>query len=93
MTEQTVNQEDELADDGVWTTTPEGERIPNYEATFPDITEGQVVTGTVGTNTVKGKALAPGTYEVLLTAVDAAGNKTTKTLTAKLVVKRAKKKR
>ena len=47
MTEQTVNQEDELADDGVWTTTPEGERIPNYEATFPDITEGQVVTGTV----------------------------------------------
>ena len=47
MTEQTVNQEDELADDGVWTTTPEGERIPNYEATFPDITEGQVVHGTV----------------------------------------------
>lgn len=48
MTEQTVNQEDEqLADDGVWTTTPEGDRIPNYEATFPDITEGQVVTGTV----------------------------------------------
>jgi small subunit ribosomal protein S1 len=47
MTEQTVNQENELADDGVWTTTPEGERIPNYEATFPDITEGQVVTGTV----------------------------------------------
>src|SRR5215208_5533240 len=47
MTEQTVNQEDELTDDGVWTTTPEGERIPNYEATFPDITEGQVVTGTV----------------------------------------------
>ena len=48
MTEQTINQEDEaLADDGVWTTTPEGERIPNYEATFPDITEGQVVTGTV----------------------------------------------
>ncbi len=47
MTEQTINQEDELADDGVWTTTPEGERVPNYEATFPDITEGQVVTGTV----------------------------------------------
>ena len=47
MTEQTVNQDDELADEGVWTTTPEGERIPNYEATFPDITEGQVVTGTV----------------------------------------------
>src|SRR5829696_8085593 len=50
MTEQTVNpvnQEEELADDGVWTTTPEGERIPNYEATFPDINEGEVVTGTV----------------------------------------------
>ena len=47
MTEQTINQEDKAApaDDGVWTTTPEGERIPNYEATFPDITEGQVVTG------------------------------------------------
>ncbi|MBA3717851.1 MAG: S1 RNA-binding domain-containing protein, partial [Actinobacteria bacterium] len=47
MTEQTINQEEVLADDGVWITTPEGERIPNYEATFPDITEGQVVTGTV----------------------------------------------
>jgi hypothetical protein len=49
------------------------------------------VTGKVGTNTVKGKALAPGTYEVLLTAVDAAGNKSTKT--TKLVVKGAKKKK
>jgi hypothetical protein len=49
------------------------------------------VTGKVGANTVKGKALAPGAYEVLLTAVDAAGNKSTKT--TRLVVKRAKKKK
>src|SRR6266508_1480523 len=48
MANETVNQEEEqLADDAVWTTTPDGERIPNYEATFPEITEGQVVTGKV----------------------------------------------
>jgi small subunit ribosomal protein S1 len=35
------------ADEGAWTTGPNGERIPNYEATFPQIEEGQVVHGTV----------------------------------------------
>jgi small subunit ribosomal protein S1 len=35
-------------EDGVWITDPEtGEQIPNYEATFPEINEGQVVHGTV----------------------------------------------
>src|SRR5436309_13867321 len=36
-----------LSEDQVWTTGPNGERIPNYEATFPQIEEGQVVHGTV----------------------------------------------
>ncbi|MBD0347829.1 MAG: 30S ribosomal protein S1 [Thermoleophilia bacterium] len=34
-------------DDGVWITTPDGERVPNYEGSFPTITEGEVVHGTV----------------------------------------------
>jgi small subunit ribosomal protein S1 len=42
-----VPPEDADADDGAWTTSPAGERIPNYEATFPQIDEGQVVEGTV----------------------------------------------
>jgi small subunit ribosomal protein S1 len=37
----------QLSDDDVWTTGPNGERVPNYEATFPQIDEGQVVHGTV----------------------------------------------
>ena len=45
MTHETIDQP--TAEDGVWITTPEGDRIPNYEATFPDITEGQVVSGQV----------------------------------------------
>src|SRR6266581_3359835 len=32
---------------GVWTTGPDGEIVPNYEATFPTINEGEVVHGTV----------------------------------------------
>jgi small subunit ribosomal protein S1 len=36
-----------ISDDGVWITTPEGEQIPNYDATFPTINEGEVVHGTV----------------------------------------------
>jgi small subunit ribosomal protein S1 len=32
---------------GVWTTTPEGELVPDYDASFPEINEGQVVHGTV----------------------------------------------
>jgi small subunit ribosomal protein S1 len=54
MTEETVGTNNEtvaaperLSEDSVWTTGPDGERIPNYEATFPQIDEGQVVHGTV----------------------------------------------
>src|ERR1700739_2916900 len=32
---------------GVWVEGPDGELIPDYESTFPEINEGQVVTGTV----------------------------------------------
>src|SRR5436305_7527997 len=32
---------------GVWTTGPDGEIIPDYDATFPTINEGEVVHGTV----------------------------------------------
>ncbi len=34
-------------EEGVWTTGPDGEIIPDYESTFPTITEGEVVHGTV----------------------------------------------
>jgi len=34
-------------EEGVWTTGPDGEVIPDYESTFPTITEGEVVHGTV----------------------------------------------
>src|SRR5438128_1799005 len=37
----------EQAGDGVWVTGPDGELIPDYDATFPEINEGQVVHGTV----------------------------------------------
>jgi small subunit ribosomal protein S1 len=48
MANETVDTaERRLTDDNVWTTGPDGERIPNYEVTFPEITEGQVVSGTV----------------------------------------------
>src|ERR671924_592015 len=43
-TEQT---EQRTAGDGVWTTGPDGELIPDYESTFPTINEGEVVHGTV----------------------------------------------
>src|ERR687886_950976 len=43
-TEQT---EQRTAGDGVWTTGPNGELIPDYESTFPTINEGEVVHGTV----------------------------------------------
>src|SRR6476661_2747316 len=44
-TEQTT--EIPIAGDGVWTTGPDGELIPNYDSTFPEINEGQAVHGTV----------------------------------------------
>ena len=48
MASETVNREGTQLDDAsVWTTTEDGERIPNYEATFPTINEGEVVHGTV----------------------------------------------
>src|SRR5881227_2047422 len=48
MANETVDiSEQELADDGVWTTGPDGELIPDYDATFPTINEGEVVHGTV----------------------------------------------
>src|SRR6185437_3552269 len=39
--------EQPVAGDGVWTTGPDGELVPDYESTFPTINEGEVVHGTV----------------------------------------------
>jgi small subunit ribosomal protein S1 len=36
-----------LDDSSFWTTNDEGEQVPNYDATFPTINEGEVVHGTV----------------------------------------------
>src|SRR5437899_3122031 len=53
MTNETINEPmtDPLTDprleEGVWTTGPDGELIPDYESTFPTINEGEVVHGTV----------------------------------------------
>jgi small subunit ribosomal protein S1 len=53
MANDTINQPmtDPLTDprleEGVWTTGPDGELIPDYESTFPTINEGEVVHGTV----------------------------------------------
>src|SRR6476619_2017719 len=35
------------AEEGVWTTGPDGELIPDYDSAFPEINEGEVVHGTV----------------------------------------------
>src|SRR6187401_216182 len=35
------------AEEGVWITGPDGELIPDYDAAFPEINEGEVVHGTV----------------------------------------------
>ncbi len=42
-----TDTEQRVAGDGVWTTGPDGELIPDYESTFPTINEGEVVHGTV----------------------------------------------
>ena len=42
-----VDLEKNPADQDIWTEGPNGELIPNYEATFPTINEGEVVHGTV----------------------------------------------
>jgi small subunit ribosomal protein S1 len=43
----TVTEPPPLDDAAFWTTGPDGEQIPNYDATFPTINEGEVVHGTV----------------------------------------------
>src|SRR5436189_5393732 len=43
----TGQTETRTAGDGVWTTGPDGELIPDYESTFPTINEGEVVHGKV----------------------------------------------
>ncbi|MFN2628704.1 MAG: 30S ribosomal protein S1 [Gaiellaceae bacterium] len=45
MTNETIN--DPRLEEGVWTTGPDGELVPDYEATFPTINEGEVVHGTI----------------------------------------------
>src|SRR2546429_1468697 len=49
MANETVDMQEgqELDEAGVWTTTEDGERVPDYDATFPTINEGEVVHGTV----------------------------------------------
>jgi small subunit ribosomal protein S1 len=42
-----ATQEKPQVEPGVWTTGPDGELIPDYESTFPTITEGEVVHGKV----------------------------------------------
>src|SRR5204862_4700556 len=46
MANETVDRE-QLDDAGGWTTTEDGERVPDYDAPFPTISEGGVVHGTV----------------------------------------------
>ncbi len=47
MAETVDTHPEMIAEPGVWTTTPEGELVPDYDSTFPEINEGQVVHGTV----------------------------------------------
>src|SRR6266496_3674305 len=42
-----ANETIDTTEPGVWTTTEDGERVPDYESTFPTINEGEVVHGTV----------------------------------------------
>ncbi len=47
MTNETVENEADLAEPGVWVPGPDGELIPDYESTFSTIEEGEVVRGKV----------------------------------------------
>jgi small subunit ribosomal protein S1 len=47
MANETAHQQEERVDSDIWTTGPDGEPVPNYDATIPTITEGEVVHGTV----------------------------------------------
>ena len=42
-----ANETIDTSEAGVWTTGPDGERVPDYDSTFPTINEGEVVHGTV----------------------------------------------
>jgi small subunit ribosomal protein S1 len=43
----TLTETDVKSEDGVWTRGPDGELVPDYDATFPIINEGEVVRGKV----------------------------------------------
>jgi small subunit ribosomal protein S1 len=45
MVNETAEQP--VLEEGVWTTGPDGELVPDYDAAFPEINEGEVVHGTV----------------------------------------------
>ena len=49
MTSNTLDMPDNRLQDepGIWIEGPDGELVPNYEATFPTINEGEVVHGTI----------------------------------------------
>jgi small subunit ribosomal protein S1 len=47
MANETAHRTEEQLDSDVWITGPDGEPVPNYDATIPTITEGEVVHGTV----------------------------------------------
>src|SRR2546422_8806147 len=46
MANEIIN--DPRLEEGVWTTGPDGELVPDYDAAFPTINEGEVVHGRVG---------------------------------------------
>jgi len=46
MANETV-EKPTTTEEGVWTTGPDGELVPDYDAAFPEINEGEVVHGTV----------------------------------------------
>jgi small subunit ribosomal protein S1 len=45
--ETAIEADIEQTEEGVWTRGPDGERVPDYDATFPVINEGEVVRGKV----------------------------------------------
>jgi small subunit ribosomal protein S1 len=47
MASDTLDTAPTTAEPGVWVEGPDGELVPDYDATFPEITEGEVVHGTV----------------------------------------------
>src|SRR5436309_2471653 len=47
LTMATNDMTTQQAEPGVWVEGPDGELVPDYESTFPEINEGQVVHGTV----------------------------------------------